>query len=184
MGQTSVSTLSAGASVDGIEKVSVANSDGANPGSQTPPFKRKGKLSTIGKIFKPWKWRKKKTSEKFIETSAVLERKISTRQSREELIRRGVLKEINEQDVDSTMNYEISNGHTIVITEEAIQEENVKNVEDNGSKAAVSEEKKEDKKGILNAMYQNVYATLKIQSPSVYYEKMKTNLFIIIRDNV
>uniref|UniRef100_A0A670XZ66 Phosphatase and actin regulator n=1 Tax=Pseudonaja textilis TaxID=8673 RepID=A0A670XZ66_PSETE len=121
------------------------------PGSQTPPFKRKGKLSTIGKIFKPWKWRKKKTSEKFIETSAVLERKISTRQSREELIRRGVLKEINEQDVDATVNYEISNGHTIVITEEAIQEENVKNVEDNGSlsaKAAVSEEKKEDKKAI------------------------------------
>ncbi|KAL7987711.1 hypothetical protein Chor_006630 [Crotalus horridus] len=135
--------------VDGIDKASVANSDGTNPGSQTPPFKRKGKLSTIGKIFKPWKWRKKKTSEKFIETSAVLERKISTRQSREELIRRGVLKEINEQDVDATVNYEISNGHTIVITEEAIPEENVKTIEDNSSlsaKAAVSEEKNEDKK--------------------------------------
>ncbi|XP_032071316.1 phosphatase and actin regulator 2 isoform X1 [Thamnophis elegans] len=148
MGQTSVSTLSAEASVDGIDKVSVANSDGMNPGSQTPPFKRKGKFSAIGKIFKPWKWRKKKTSEKFIETSAVLERKISTRQSREELIRRGVLKEINEQDVDATVNYEISNGHTIVITEEAIQR-NVRTVEDSGSlsaKAAVSEEKKEDKK--------------------------------------
>ncbi|XP_032071321.1 phosphatase and actin regulator 2 isoform X5 [Thamnophis elegans] len=150
MGQTSVSTLSAEASVDGIDKVSVANSDGMNPGSQTPPFKRKGKFSAIGKIFKPWKWRKKKTSEKFIETSAVLERKISTRQSREELIRRGVLKEINEQDVDATVNYEISNGHTIVITEEAIQR-NVRTVEDSGSlsaKAAVSEEKKEDKKAI------------------------------------
>ncbi|KAM6467211.1 phosphatase and actin regulator 2 isoform 9-T9 [Liasis olivaceus] len=149
MGQTSVSTLSEEASVDGIDKVSVANSDGTNPGSQTPPFKRKGKLSTIGKIFKPWKWRKKKTSEKFIETSAVLERKISTRQSREELIRRGVLKEINEQDVDATVNYEISNGHTIVITEEVIQEENVKTTEDNSSlsaKAPASEEKKEDKK--------------------------------------
>ncbi|XP_013930034.1 PREDICTED: phosphatase and actin regulator 2 [Thamnophis sirtalis] len=148
MGQTSVSTLSAEASVDGIDKVSVANSDGMNPGSQTPPFKRKGKFSAIGKIFKPWKWRKKKTSEKFIETSAVLERKISTRQSREELIRRGVLKEINEQDVDATVNYEISNGHTIVITQEAIQR-NVRTVEDSGSlsaKAAVSEEKKEDKK--------------------------------------
>ncbi|XP_063165204.1 phosphatase and actin regulator 2 isoform X2 [Candoia aspera] len=149
MGQTSVSTLSVAANVDGIDKVSVANSDGTNPGSQTPPFKRKGKLSTIGKIFKPWKWRKKKTSEKFIETSAVLERKISTRQSREELIRRGVLKEINEQDVDATVNYEISNGHTIVITEEVIQEENVKTKEDNSSlsaKAPASEEKKEDKK--------------------------------------
>uniref|UniRef100_A0A8C6V820 Phosphatase and actin regulator n=1 Tax=Naja naja TaxID=35670 RepID=A0A8C6V820_NAJNA len=167
MGQTSVSTLSAEASVDGIDKVSVANSDGTNPGSQTPPFKRKGKLSTIGKIFKPWKWRKKKTSEKFIETSAVLERKISTRQSREELIRRGVLKEINEQDVDATVNYEISNGHTIVITEEAIQEENVKTVEDNGSlsaKAAVSEEKKEDKKAISSNLKKG--HTSKSSSPS------------------
>nr|XP_042704146.1 phosphatase and actin regulator 2 isoform X5 [Chrysemys picta bellii] len=84
-------------SVDGLDKASIANSDGPTPGSQTPPFKRKGKLSTIGKIFKPWKWRKKKTSDKFKETSAVLERKISTRQSREELIRKGVLKEMPEQ---------------------------------------------------------------------------------------
>ncbi|XP_059033343.1 phosphatase and actin regulator 2 isoform X3 [Mustela lutreola] len=84
-------------SVDGLDKASLANSDGPTAGSQTPPFKRKGKLSTIGKIFKPWKWRKKKTSDKFRETSAVLERKISTRQSREELIRRGVLKELPDQ---------------------------------------------------------------------------------------
>ncbi|XP_041536101.1 phosphatase and actin regulator 2 isoform X3 [Microtus oregoni] len=84
-------------SVDGLDKASIANSDGPPTGSQTPPFKRKGKLSTIGKIFKPWKWRKKKTSDKFRETSAVLERKISTRQSREELIRRGLLKELPDQ---------------------------------------------------------------------------------------
>ncbi|XP_068794654.1 phosphatase and actin regulator 2 isoform X14 [Struthio camelus] len=119
---------------DGLDKASIANSDGPAPGSQTPPFKRKGKLSTIGKIFKPWKWRKKKTSEKFRETSAVLERKISTRQSREELIRRGVLKEIPEQDGDVTVNFETSNGHTIAIGEETIQEENiVKASGDNGT---------------------------------------------------
>ncbi|XP_027407550.1 phosphatase and actin regulator 2 isoform X5 [Bos indicus x Bos taurus] len=71
MGQTSVSTLSPQpSSVDGLDKASIANSDGPTAGSQTPPFKRKGKLSTIGKIFKPWKWRKKKTSDKFRETSA------------------------------------------------------------------------------------------------------------------
>ncbi|XP_063089486.1 phosphatase and actin regulator 2 isoform X8 [Cavia porcellus] len=57
-------------SVDGLDRASIANSDGLPTGSQTPPFKRKGKLSTIGKIFKPWKWRKKKTSDKFRETSA------------------------------------------------------------------------------------------------------------------
>ncbi|XP_061845035.1 phosphatase and actin regulator 2 isoform X1 [Colius striatus] len=150
MGQTSVSTLSQPAGVDGLDKASIANSDGPAPGSQTPPFKRKGKLSTIGKIFKPWKWRKKKTSDKFRETSAVLERKISTRQSREELIRRGVLKEMPEQDGDVTVNFETSNGHTIAIGEETIQEENVvKASGDNGplsEKASALEGKKEEQK--------------------------------------
>ncbi|XP_057383649.1 phosphatase and actin regulator 2 isoform X5 [Balaenoptera acutorostrata] len=137
-------------SVDGLDKASLANSDGPTAGSQTPPFKRKGKLSTIGKIFKPWKWRKKKTSDKFRETSAVLERKISTRQSREELIRRGVLKELPDQDGDVTVNFENSNGHMIPIGEESTREENVvKSEEGNDSvaeKAPPLEEKAEDKK--------------------------------------
>ncbi|NXM35767.1 PHAR2 regulator, partial [Oxyruncus cristatus] len=136
--------------VDGLDKASIANSEGPAPGSQTPPFKRKGKLSNIGKIFKPWKWRKKKTSDKFRETSAVLERKISTRQSREELIRRGVLKEMPEQDGDVTVNFETSNGHTIAIGEEIIQEENVVKASGNNGtlseKASVSEGKREDQK--------------------------------------
>nr|XP_012428014.3 phosphatase and actin regulator 2 isoform X7 [Taeniopygia guttata] len=136
--------------VDGLDKASIANSDGPAPGSQTPPFKRKGKLSNIGKIFKPWKWRKKKTSDKFRETSAVLERKISTRQSREELIRRGVLKEMPEQDGDVTVNFETSNGHTVAIGEETIQEENVVKASGNNGtlseKASASEGKKEDQK--------------------------------------
>ncbi|XP_027407548.1 phosphatase and actin regulator 2 isoform X3 [Bos indicus x Bos taurus] len=151
MGQTSVSTLSPQpSSVDGLDKASIANSDGPTAGSQTPPFKRKGKLSTIGKIFKPWKWRKKKTSDKFRETSAVLERKISTRQSREELIRRGVLKELPDQDGDVTVNFENSNGHMIPIGEESTREENVvRSEEGNGSvaeKTTPLEEKAEDKK--------------------------------------
>uniref|UniRef100_A0A8C5JM81 Phosphatase and actin regulator n=1 Tax=Junco hyemalis TaxID=40217 RepID=A0A8C5JM81_JUNHY len=158
MGQTSVSTLPEPAGVDGLDKASIANSDGPAPGSQTPPFKRKGKLSNIGKIFKPWKWRKKKTSDKFRETSAacmsqellLLERKISTRQSREELIRRGVLKEMPEQDGDVTVNFETSNGHTVAIGEETIQEENVVKASGNNGtlseKASASEGKKEDQK--------------------------------------
>lgn len=43
--------------------------EGGSTGDGTPPPKRKGKFSTLGKIFKPWKWRKKKSSEKFKETS-------------------------------------------------------------------------------------------------------------------
>ncbi|NWX15576.1 PHAR4 regulator, partial [Aegotheles bennettii] len=38
-------------------------------GDTTPPTKRKSKFSSFGKIFKPWKWRRKKSSDKFKETS-------------------------------------------------------------------------------------------------------------------
>ncbi|XP_066461565.1 phosphatase and actin regulator 2 isoform X2 [Eleutherodactylus coqui] len=148
MGQTSVSTLSEQtSSVDGLDKASIANCDAPNTGNQSPPLKRKGRLSSIGKIFKPWKWRKKKASEKFRETSAVLERKISMRQSREELIRRGVLKEIPDHDCDSPLNMGTSNGHTVPISEQTPNEQ--KPITGNGaivSKATVAEEKKDDKK--------------------------------------
>ncbi|XP_052572940.1 phosphatase and actin regulator 4 isoform X5 [Peromyscus californicus insignis] len=43
--------------------------DGVEAGDTTPPTKRKSKFSGFGKIFKPWKWRKKKSSDKFKETS-------------------------------------------------------------------------------------------------------------------
>ncbi|XP_069091227.1 phosphatase and actin regulator 2 isoform X3 [Pleurodeles waltl] len=137
------------AEVDGPDKPHIAISDGPNTGGQSPPLKRKGKLSTIGKIFKPWKWRKKKASEQFRETSAVLERKISTRQSREELIRRGLLKEIPDQDGDVPANVETSNGHMIIVGNEPPSEEKVLNIigAGNGSvptKAASVEEKAEE----------------------------------------
>ncbi|XP_018118715.1 phosphatase and actin regulator 2 isoform X3 [Xenopus laevis] len=146
MGQTSVSTLSErGSSVDGLDKATFTNCDTQNSGNQTPPLKRKGRLSSIGKIFKPWKWRKKKASEKFIETSAVLERKISMRQSREELIRRGVLREIPDQDSDVPDNVGESNGHTVPISEEPPREKSP--AAENGTVALKShslEEKVED----------------------------------------
>uniref|UniRef100_A0A3Q3X7H5 Phosphatase and actin regulator n=1 Tax=Mola mola TaxID=94237 RepID=A0A3Q3X7H5_MOLML len=65
-------------------------------GSHTPPIGHRSKFATLGRLLKPWKWRKKK-SEKFMQTSAALERKMSMRQSRDELIKRGVLKEIFEK---------------------------------------------------------------------------------------
>ncbi|XP_077431511.1 phosphatase and actin regulator 4B isoform X6 [Vanacampus margaritifer] len=43
--------------------------EASSTGDSTPPPKRKGKFSSLGKIFKPWKWRKKKSSEKFKEAS-------------------------------------------------------------------------------------------------------------------
>ncbi|XDV50258.1 hypothetical protein PO909_019339 [Leuciscus waleckii] len=109
MGQTSVSSLSQRTSVDGLEKSSLANCDVVGS-SQSSQLKGKGgKLSSLGKIFKPWKWRKKRTSDKFQDLSKVLERKISTRQTREELIRKGVLI----PDQDDPLNTETLNGHAL-----------------------------------------------------------------------
>ncbi|XP_016343051.1 phosphatase and actin regulator 4A-like isoform X5 [Sinocyclocheilus anshuiensis] len=101
---------------------SVPESDGAPPGAGTPAAKGKGKFSSLGKIFKPWKWRKKRSSDKFKETSEVLERKISMRKPREELIERGLLKDIPENSTATQHGHEsndvnhkappVKNGHT------------------------------------------------------------------------
>ncbi|XP_053508716.1 phosphatase and actin regulator 3b isoform X3 [Ictalurus furcatus] len=56
-------------------------------GVRTPPIRRNSKLASLGRIFKPWKWRKKK-NEKLRQGSAGLERKVSGRQSRGELVRK------------------------------------------------------------------------------------------------
>ncbi|XP_027561842.1 phosphatase and actin regulator 4 isoform X1 [Neopelma chrysocephalum] len=88
-------------------------------GDTTPPTKRKSKFSSFGKIFKPWKWRKKKSSDKFKETSEVLERKISMRKPREELVKRGVLLEEPEQDGEEPEKLNppaLKNGHTVPIS--------------------------------------------------------------------
>ncbi|XP_058260410.1 phosphatase and actin regulator 4A isoform X5 [Hemibagrus wyckioides] len=92
---------------------STIGSDNPNSGRHTPPSKQKGKFSNLGKIFKPWKWRKKKeSSEKFKETSEVLERKISMRRPRQELIEKGVLKEISENESNNVKAPSVNNGHT------------------------------------------------------------------------
>lgn len=103
---------------EGDHQHNTTGSDGGNAGEGTPPPKRKGKFSTLGKIFKPWKWRKKKSSEKFKETSEVLERKMSMRRPRQELIEQGVLKELPENEVDEAHGPKqpyVKNGHTLPV---------------------------------------------------------------------
>ncbi|XP_047510044.1 phosphatase and actin regulator 4 isoform X4 [Pieris napi] len=61
-------------------------------GARTPPAERtKSKFSAFGRLFKPWKWKRKKKSEKFEAASRTLERKISVRANREELVQKGIL---------------------------------------------------------------------------------------------
>ncbi|KAK5854204.1 hypothetical protein PBY51_015295 [Eleginops maclovinus] len=124
MGQTAVSAVSQPASVDGLEKSpSLASCDvvvDSATNAQNAPASRqqRGKLSSLGKLFKPWKWRKKKTSDKFQDLSKVLERKISTRQTREELIKKGVLI----LDQEETISSENQNGHaTSNVTSEEVK---------------------------------------------------------------
>lgn len=98
-----------------VERLAAMRSDSLVPGTHTPPIRRRSKFANLGRIFKPWKWRKKK-SEKFKHTSAALERKISMRQSREELIKRGVLKEIYDKDGELSISNEddsLTNGQSL-----------------------------------------------------------------------
>ncbi|GJQ71540.1 hypothetical protein Trydic_g11248 [Trypoxylus dichotomus] len=60
-------------------------------GTRTPPLERKSKLSALGKFFKPWKWKRKKKSDKLEAVSRTLERKISVRANRDELVQKGIL---------------------------------------------------------------------------------------------
>ncbi|XP_034464678.1 phosphatase and actin regulator 2 isoform X1 [Hippoglossus hippoglossus] len=111
-------------SVDGLEKSSslascdVVVDSAANTQNAPATRQQRGKLSSLGKLFKPWKWRKKKTSDKFQDLSKVLERKISTRQTREELIKKGVL--ISDQ--EEANNSQNLNGHaTSSVTSEEVK---------------------------------------------------------------
>ncbi|XP_045610707.2 phosphatase and actin regulator 2 isoform X3 [Procambarus clarkii] len=66
---------------------------GGGSGSRTPPAERtkSSKFSALGRLFKPWKWKRKKKSDKFEAASRSLERKISMRANKEELVQKGIL---------------------------------------------------------------------------------------------
>lgn len=49
------------------------------------------RLSALIRLFAPWKWRRKKKSDRFAQTSRSLEHRMSVRASKEDLIQRGVL---------------------------------------------------------------------------------------------
>ncbi|XP_076266504.1 phosphatase and actin regulator 4 isoform X11 [Rhynchophorus ferrugineus] len=59
-------------------------------GARTPPSERKSKFS-IGKLLRPWKWKRKRKSDKIEAVSRTLERKISVRANRDELVQKGIL---------------------------------------------------------------------------------------------
>ncbi|XP_076829053.1 phosphatase and actin regulator 1-like isoform X2 [Brachyhypopomus gauderio] len=80
-----------------VERLAAMRSESLVPGTHTPPIRRRSRFSTLGRLFKPWKWRKKK-SEKLKQTSTALEREVCMRQAREDLLKRGILQEAFEKD--------------------------------------------------------------------------------------
>ncbi|XP_015242398.1 PREDICTED: phosphatase and actin regulator 1-like isoform X2 [Cyprinodon variegatus] len=52
-----------------VERLSAMRSESLVSGTHTPPIRHRSKFATLGRLLKPWKWRKKK-SEKFKQTSA------------------------------------------------------------------------------------------------------------------
>ncbi|XP_067361631.1 phosphatase and actin regulator 3b isoform X1 [Channa argus] len=66
-------------------------------GLRTPPVRRNSKLASLGRIFKPWKWRKKKNEK--LKPSATVEKKAAVRQKRDDLVRRNPGEEETDSDL-------------------------------------------------------------------------------------
>ncbi|GFV34204.1 phosphatase and actin regulator 2 [Trichonephila clavipes] len=78
-----------------------------NPHSPTPsPMERKHRrFAMLRKIFQPWQWKRRKKRDRFEQTSRTLERKISMRSSKEELVKKDVLKpDGSDKNQDSKIN--------------------------------------------------------------------------------
>nr|XP_023995610.1 phosphatase and actin regulator 3-like [Salvelinus alpinus] len=58
---------------------------GVVSGVRTPPVRMNSKLASLGRIFRPWKWRKKKQ-----QNSSAVERKAAVPQTLDQLVRRGL----------------------------------------------------------------------------------------------
>nr|XP_017193313.2 phosphatase and actin regulator 3 isoform X1 [Oryctolagus cuniculus] len=97
--ESSATSADAGENPDEMDQAPPARSEFLLSGTRTPPVRRSSKLATLGRIFKPWKWRKKK-NEKLKQTTSALEKKTAGRQGREQLIKKGLL-QMMEQDADS-----------------------------------------------------------------------------------
>ena len=87
-------------------KVSVSSKSEQDPAlnseSSNPEEVMKPKFYYLKRLFMPWKWKKKKKSEKFKQISTVLERKMSTRITKDQLLEMGLIPpSYNDQDKEN-----------------------------------------------------------------------------------
>ncbi|GFX13393.1 phosphatase and actin regulator 2 [Trichonephila clavipes] len=70
------------------------------------PMKSKHRwFAMLRKIFQPWQWKRRKKRDRFEQTSRTLERKISMRSTKDQLIKKGVLMpDGSDKDQDSKIN--------------------------------------------------------------------------------
>ncbi|KAM9410190.1 phosphatase and actin regulator 3b [Pholidichthys leucotaenia] len=82
---------------DAMDQPRVLQSGCLVTGVRTPPVSRNSKLASLGRIFKPWKWRKRK-NEKLKPTAAV-DKKAAVRQKKEDVVRRSPGETATESDL-------------------------------------------------------------------------------------
>ncbi|GFX65507.1 phosphatase and actin regulator 2 [Trichonephila clavipes] len=78
--------------------------------SPTPlPMKSKHRrLAMLRMIFEPWQWKQRKKRDRFEQTSRTLERKISMRSTKDQLVKKDVLMpDGTDNDQDSKINYSV-----------------------------------------------------------------------------
>ncbi|GFV84647.1 phosphatase and actin regulator 2 [Trichonephila clavipes] len=89
------------------------SSEGSNSRSPTPsPMESKhSRFAILRRLFKPWKWKRKKKSDRFEQTSRTLERKISMLSTKEEL---------NSPSVTYTSSSVLETYNTVVVTNSGV----------------------------------------------------------------
>ncbi|GFX95445.1 phosphatase and actin regulator 2 [Trichonephila clavipes] len=97
--------------VNGAMKTSSVGSNSRSP-TPSPMESKHSRFAMLRRLFKPWKRKRKKKSDHFEQTSRTLERKISMRSTKEELIKKGVLMpDGTDKDQDSKINDSVHQNH-------------------------------------------------------------------------
>ena len=73
------------------DKLTETTQSGSSKKQEESLSEAKPRFHYLKKLFMPWKWKRKKSSEKFKSISSVLERKMSTRMSKDQLMEMGLI---------------------------------------------------------------------------------------------
>ncbi|GFV10635.1 transposon Tf2-6 polyprotein [Trichonephila clavipes] len=95
--------------VNGAMKTSSMESNSRSP-NLSPMERKHRRFAMLRRIFEPWQWKRRKKRDRFEQTSRTLERKISKRSTKEELIKKDVLMpDGSDKNQDSKINVSLLN---------------------------------------------------------------------------